>query len=165
MRLPAEHVEALRMGGLVHDVGKIGTPDQILRKPGRLSDEEWVLMRAHTIMGEEILRHVEQLSHLLPLVRWHHERLDGSGYPDGLKGSEIPLLVRILSVADVFEAYTAERPYHPGRPASDGLKLLQHEVSLNRLDNRVVKALEVILVSQGLVHMPLRGQNDLQEAS
>ncbi len=165
MGLPAEHIEALRMGGLVHDVGKIGTPDHILRKPGKLTDEEWVLMRAHTIMGEEILRHVEQLSHLLPLVRWHHERLDGSGYPDGLKGDEIPLLVRILSVADVFEAYTAERPYHPGRPASDGLKLLQHEVTLNRMDSRVVNALEVILVSQGLVHMTLRSQNDLQEAA
>ena len=165
MGLPAEHVEALRLGGLVHDVGKIGVPDVILRKPDKLTDEEWVMMRAHTTMGEEILRHVEQLGHLLPLVRWHHERLDGSGYPDQLRGDEIPHLVRILSVADVFEAFTAERPYHPGRTAIDGLRLLQREVQQQRMDAQIVAAFESILLSQGFVDVPMRGEQDLQDAA
>ena len=151
MGLPAEHVEALRLGALIHDVGKIGVPDQILRKPGKLTDEEWVLMRAHTTMGEEILRPVEQLHHLLPLVRWHHERLDGSGYPDGLRGNQIAPLVRILSVADVFEAFTAERPYHPGRPARDGLQLLKQEVASGHMDGAIVAAFEELLLCQGLI--------------
>ncbi len=162
--LPAEHIEALRLGALIHDVGKIGVPDHVLRKPGKLTDEEWIMMRSHTTMGEEILHPVEQLRHLLPLVRWHHERLDGSGYPDGLTGDAIPFLVRVLSVADVFEAFTAERPYHPGRPASDGLKLLNDEVQRGLLDGRVVEALETILVCQGFID-EYAGEHDLQDAA
>lgn len=165
LALPAEHIEALRLGGLIHDVGKIGVPDDILRKPGTLDTAEWTTMRAHTTMGEEILRPVEKLRHLLPLVRWHHERLDGSGYPDGLKGEQIPLMVRILSVADVFEAFTAERPYHPGRPASAGLRLLQEEVALHRLDPQVLAVFAQILVNQGLVSDTARGEQDLQDAA
>jgi diguanylate cyclase (GGDEF)-like protein len=165
MGLPAEHIEALRLGGLVHDVGKIGVPDVILRKPGKLTDEEWVMMRAHTTMGEEILRHVEQLGHLLPLVRWHHERLDGSGYPDQLRGDDIPQLVRILSVADVFEAFTAERPYHPGRPAIEGLQLLQREAAQGKMDPYVVEILERILIGKGLINEGARGEQDLALAA
>ena len=148
MQLPAEHMEALHMGGLIHDIGKIGVSDQILRKPGKLTDEEWVQMRAHTTMGEAILRPVEHLHHLLPLVRWHHERLDGSGYPDGLRETEIPELVRILSIADVFEAYTADRPYHPGRSIQEGLAFLTEEVQQHRLDGRIVAIFRHVLLRQ-----------------
>ncbi len=163
MNLPAEYVEVLRLGGLIHDVGKIGVPDQVLRKPGKLDDAEWKLMKAHTTMGEEILRPVEQLHHLLPLVRWHHERLDGSGYPDGLRGDEIPLLVRILSVADVFEAFTAERPYHPGRPAVEGLRLLQREAQEGKMDPYIVEVFEQILLAQGLIaESYAHGEQDLR---
>ncbi len=151
LALPAEHVEALRLGGLIHDVGKIGVPDHILRKPGKLTPEEWAMMQAHTTMGETILRSVEQLRHLLPLVRWHHERLDGSGYPDGLRGPQISQLVRIPSVADVYEAFTAERPYHPGRSAKEGLAFLAQEAAARRLDAMMVAALRRILIAQGLL--------------
>jgi len=151
--------ETLRLGALIHDVGKIGIPDQVLRKPGRLTEEEWVMMRAHTTMGEAILQPVTQLRHLLPLVRWHHERLDGSGYPDGLRGDQIAPLVRILSVADVFEAYTAERPYHPGRPATDGMRLLKEEVTLGHLDGDIVCAFETLMLCQGLI------DGDIDEAA
>jgi HD-GYP domain-containing protein (c-di-GMP phosphodiesterase class II) len=145
----AEEIEALRLGGLVHDVGKIGVPVQILRKPGKLDAKEWVQMQAHAAMGEAILRPVEHLRHLLPLVRSHHERLDGTGYPDGLKGDEIPDLVRITSVADVFDAFTAERPYHQGRSALEGLRLLRDEVKKERMDSRVVAAMERLLWKLG----------------
>jgi diguanylate cyclase (GGDEF)-like protein/PAS domain S-box-containing protein len=166
MNLPAEYVEVLRLGGLVHDVGKIGVPDHILRKPGKLDDAEWRQMQAHATMGEEILRPVEQLRHLLPLVRWHHERLDGSGYPDGLRGDEIPLLVRILSVADVFEAFTAERPYHPGRPAVEGLRLLQREAAEGRMDAYIIEVFEAILLSQGVIEDTCTvGEFDLRVAA
>ena len=161
MHLPTEYVEALRLGGLVHDVGKIGVSDQVLRKPGKLDPEEWRQMQQHTVMGEAILRPLEQLRQLLPLVRWHHERLDGSGYPDKLRGDEIPLLVRILSVADVFEAFTAERPYHPGRPAIEGLRLLQREAAEGKMDPYVVEVFEGILICQGLVTDGVRGEQDL----
>jgi diguanylate cyclase (GGDEF)-like protein len=163
MNLPTEYVEVLRLGGLVHDVGKIGVPDQVLRKPGKLDDDEWRQMQAHTTMGEEILRPVEQLHHLLPLVRWHHERLDGSGYPDGLRGDEISLLVRILSVADVFEAFTAERPYHPGRPAIEGLRLLQREAAQGKMDPYIVEVFESLLLCQGLIEEAYaHGEQDMQ---
>lgn len=163
--LPTEHIEALRLGGLIHDIGKIGVPDGVLRKPGKLDAEEWAQMQAHTTMGAEILRHVEKLHHLLPLVRWHHERLDGSGYPDGLRGEQIPLLVRILSVADVFEAFTAERPYHPGRSATAGLLLLQQEVQANRMDAAVVQAFEDMLICQGLIEDYAHGEQDMRQAA
>ncbi len=166
MNLPAEYVEVLRLGGLVHDVGKIGVPDHILRKPGKLDGDEWRQMQAHPTMGEEILRPVEQLHHLLPLVRWHHERLDGSGYPDGLRGDEIPLLVRILSVADVFEAFTAERPYHPGRPAVEGLRLLQREAAEGKMDPYIVEVFETILLCQGLIEDAFTvGERDVRVAA
>lgn len=145
LELPPEDIERVRMGGLVHDVGKIAVPDAILSKPAPLSAEEWHIMRAHAVQGEAILSNVEALRPLLPLVRWHHERLDGSGYPDGLRGDAIPLLVRILTVADIMEAYTAVRPYHAGRTTQEGLRHLQNEVLAGKLDGAVVAALAATL--------------------
>ena len=163
MGLPTEHIEALRLGGQIHDVGKIGVPDDVLRKPGKLTDAEWVSMRQHPIMGETIVRAVEPLRHLLPLVRWHHERLDGSGYPDGLRGDDIPLLVRILSVADIFEAYTAERPYHPARSAQEGIALLHASVTDGLLDATVVDAMTRALRAMGVT--TLTDQQDWPQAA
>ncbi len=151
IRLSYEEIEILRLGGLVHDVGKIGVSDEILRKPGKLTKDEWNIMQAHTTMGEAILAPLHQMRVFIPLTRWHHERLDGSGYPDGLKGDEIPMLVRILSVADVFDAYTAERPYHPGRSALDGITFLRKEANSNRLDTKYVEALAQILEEERYV--------------
>lgn len=113
MGLAAATVEDLRIAGLLHDIGKIGTYDVILDKSDKLTAEEFALVKLHSAKGEEILKPIKQLRHLLPIIRAHHERMDGRGYPDGLRGEEIPLSARILCVADTFDAMTADRPYRP----------------------------------------------------
>jgi putative nucleotidyltransferase with HDIG domain len=101
----------LYLGGLLHDIGKIGVPDQVLRKPGRLTDAEFEQVKQHTTVGDAILGHVKQLAHLRPLVRNHHEQFNGRGYPDGLTGEAIPFGARLLAVADSCDAMMSERPY------------------------------------------------------
>jgi PAS domain S-box-containing protein/putative nucleotidyltransferase with HDIG domain len=109
--IKGKDIDLLRIAALLHDVGKIGTYDMILEKPGKLTDEEFALIRMHPVRGEEILKPINHLSELLPIVRHHHERLDGRGYPDGLKNNEIPFLSKIICIADSFDAMTADRPY------------------------------------------------------
>ena len=113
MRLSEAELEQLEWAGLLHDIGKIGIRDAVLLKPDRLTREERILMNEHPVKGEEILKDVDQLSRERPLIRHHHEWFNGSGYPDRLVGEEIPLLARVLHVADAFEAMTASRPYRP----------------------------------------------------
>ncbi len=114
-----EHdLKSLERVGLLHDVGKIGTPESILLKPAGLSDEEWQVVREHPEMGGHIVETIPFLAHLMPVVRSHHERWDGLGYPDRLKGDKIPLLARVLAVADAFDAMTSDRPYRKGMPTS-----------------------------------------------
>lgn len=114
MDLSPERVEGIRLGALIHDVGKIYVPSEILNRPGRLSDAEFALIKTHSEVGFEIVRDVEFPWPVAQMIRQHHERLDGSGYPDGLKGEEIILEARVLAVADVVEAMTSHRPYRPG---------------------------------------------------
>jgi putative nucleotidyltransferase with HDIG domain len=111
MRLGEADLEALEWGGLLHDVGKIGVPDNVLLKQERLNREERMIMNGHPVLGAQIIQPVTRLSRELPIIRHHHEWYNGSGYPDRLIGDEIPLLARILHVADAFEAMTAQRPY------------------------------------------------------
>ncbi len=111
MRLGDADLEALEWGGLLHDVGKIGVPDNVLLKQERLNREERMIMNAHPVLGAQIIAPVTRLSRELPIIRHHHEWYNGSGYPDRLIGDEIPILARILHVADAFEAMTAQRPY------------------------------------------------------
>jgi putative nucleotidyltransferase with HDIG domain len=111
MRLTESDLEALEWGGLLHDVGKIGVPDNVLLKQERLNREERMIMNAHPVLGAQIIAPVTRLSRELPIIRHHHEWYNGSGYPDRLIGDEIPILARILHVADAFEAMTAQRPY------------------------------------------------------
>lgn len=111
MGLSTKEIENLRMAGLLHDIGKIGIPDSVLNKPARLTAAERIMIDSHPVTSAEIVGKIEALAHLMPTIRHHHERWDGKGYPDGLKGDEIPLLARILAVGDGFEAMTAERPY------------------------------------------------------
>jgi HD-GYP domain-containing protein (c-di-GMP phosphodiesterase class II) len=113
MRLSESELEQLEWAGLLHDIGKIGIRDAVLLKPDRLTREERILMNEHPVKGEEILKDVDQLARERPLIRHHHEWFNGSGYPDRLVGEEIPLLARVLHVADAFEAMTASRPYRP----------------------------------------------------
>jgi putative nucleotidyltransferase with HDIG domain len=111
MRVSEPELEALEWGGLLHDVGKIGVPDSVLKKQERLTRDERMVMNAHPVLGAEIIAPVTKLAPELPIIRHHHEWYNGSGYPDRLIGDEIPKLARILHVADAFEAMTAQRPY------------------------------------------------------
>ncbi len=140
MNLSEPELEQLEWAGLLHDIGKIGIRDAVLLKPERLTREERMLMNEHPAKGEEILRDVDQLAKVRPLIRHHHEWYNGSGYPDRLIGEEIPLLARVLHVADAFEAMTASRPYRPVplRPA-EALAELQRYAGI-QFDPQVVDA-------------------------
>jgi cyclic di-GMP phosphodiesterase len=112
--LTDEQLTALRRGGFLHDIGKVAVPDSILRKPGALTGEEMEIMKMHTVVGEGICSPLRTLRLVLPIIRHHHEKLDGSGYPDGLKGDQIPLTARVLQIVDIYDALTTERPYNHG---------------------------------------------------
>lgn len=113
LRLDEDEIIALRRGGYLHDLGKIAVPDEILKKGANLTSEEWVIMRRHPITGENICRPLRSLRLVLPIIRNHHEHFNGTGYPDGLEGRNIPQLARILQVVDVYDALTTTRPYKP----------------------------------------------------
>jgi putative nucleotidyltransferase with HDIG domain len=139
--LPEEEVSKIRVSATLHDVGKIGIEDRVLKKPGVLTNEEFEIMKRHTVMGYEIVRQVKQLEEMLPGIRWHHEALNGKGYPDGIRGDEIPLMVRIIAVADTFDAITTDRPYQAGRDFPAAIEiLLKHAGS--KYDPIVVDALQ-----------------------
>ena len=128
LRLDARELEALRRGGIVHDIGKIGIPDAILLKPGKLTDAEMTTMKQHTVIGDRLCGSFRALSHVRPIIRSHHERLDGSGYPDGLKGDDVPLLAQIIAIADVYDAVTTDRPYRTAESPEAGYAALREEV-------------------------------------
>jgi putative two-component system response regulator len=111
--LDSGSLKALQRGGILHDIGKLGIPDSILLSPNALSGEEWTVMRQHTLIGERICQPLRSFRPVLPIIRYHHERWDGGGYPDGLRGEEIPLTARILQMVDVFDALCSQRPYKP----------------------------------------------------
>ena len=142
--LPPADRPVLRMGARFHDIGKIGIPDAVLQKAGLLTPAERVLVRTHPVVGEEILRPLTTLAPVLALVRGHHERLDGSGYPDGLRGDQIPRTVRILSAVDVYDSLTSVRPYRPAMTPDGAMALLQDEARSGYWDARVVDALAAL---------------------
>lgn len=113
LELPPPKRDALSLGALLHDVGKVHIPKAILDKPGPLTPEEWEVVKGHPVMGYEMLREFPELEAALPVVRHHHERFDGTGYPDGLAGQAIPLEARIMAVSDAFDAMRSDRPYRP----------------------------------------------------
>jgi len=129
---------ALFRGGYLHDIGKVSIPDSILFKGGVLSEEEWDVMRLHTVRGEEICRPMKSLAPVLPIIRSHHERWDGSGYPDGLAGPDIPLLARILQVADIYDALTTSRPYKPAFPHAHAVEVMMEEANRGWRDPELV---------------------------
>lgn len=126
VNLPEEEVERIKLGALLHDVGKIGIPESVLKKPDKLSDEEWEIMKKHpTIGAEKVLEPNEALRDLIPIVKYHHERIDGLGYPEHLKGKDIPLAARIVSVADAYHALVSDRPYRKGMPVEKACEILR----------------------------------------
>jgi len=124
--LPEAALRVLHRGGMLHDVGKIGIPEAILGKPGRLSEDEFAVMRRHPVIGVEICRPLRSrlVTQALPIIRHHHERMDGGGYPDGLAGAAIPLLARIAAISDAYDAMTSDRPYRPGMSPAQALEIL-----------------------------------------
>ncbi len=145
--LPRSQLLALHRGGFLHDIGKIAVPDAILFKPGPLDEAEWAVMRAHTTKGEEICRHIRTLAPVLPIIRHHHERWDGSGYPDGLRGEDIPLVARILQVADVYDALTSVRPYKRALSPAEALAVLDAETRRGWRDPGIVGLLHGLMDS------------------
>jgi HD-GYP domain-containing protein (c-di-GMP phosphodiesterase class II) len=140
MNLPAPFMETLQISAQLHDVGKIGIEDHILKKPGALTAEEFEVMKTHTTKGANILRPVTQLAEMLPGIELHHEALDGRGYPYGLQGDQIPLLAKVIAVADTFDALTTNRPYQHAHTSEEALKIIQN-LAGKRLDPEPVAAL------------------------
>jgi putative two-component system response regulator len=137
--LEREDLLTLYQGGFMHDIGKVGIPDSILFKPGRLNEEEWKVMRTHTTRGVEICRHVKSLARVVPLIRHHHERWDGSGYPDGLVGERTPLLARLLQIGDIYDALTSPRPYKNAMSPAKALRIIGEETARGWRDPQVVE--------------------------
>src|SRR5919108_4088466 len=119
LELELNEVQSVELGAVLHDIGKVRVPESILNKPGPLDDEEWVVMKTHPEIGEQILRPIQSLQAILPIVRHHHERWDGTGYPDGLAGHAIPLGARIVAVCDAYRAMTEDRPYRAALPEGE----------------------------------------------
>jgi len=152
MGMPEDFLETVQVSAQLHDVGKIGIEDRILKKPGALTAEEFEIMKTHTTKGANILRPVAKLKDMIPGIELHHESLDGRGYPHGIKGDEIPLLPRIIAVADTFDALTTNRPYQQAHDCDDALRII-HSIAGKRLDPTAVAALQAIY-ERGEIRVP-----------
>ena len=139
MQVPVADGGGVEFGFLLHDVGKVAIPDAILYKPDTLTEEERALMAQHPVIGAEIVREIAFLTDAVAIVRSHHERWDGTGYPDRLRGEEIPLAARVFTVADVLDALTTDRPYRPASPMAEAREMIRAERG-RQFDPRVVDA-------------------------
>jgi putative nucleotidyltransferase with HDIG domain len=146
--LPAKQVELIRKAGLLHDIGKLGISEAILFKPGRLTPFEYNVVKGHVTLGAEILETSYSLHNLIPIVRYHHERYDGKGYPSGLSGSQIPFEARILAIADAVEAMASDRPYRRGRDLHEIIDELR-KYSGTQFDPSGVRAFIELAKEQG----------------
>jgi HD-GYP domain-containing protein (c-di-GMP phosphodiesterase class II) len=144
--MTASEAQTLGQAGQLHDIGKVAIPDAILRKPGPLSPDEWTITRQHPAVSAEVVSYVPTLRHIAPIIRAHHERMDGSGYPDGLAGDEIPLGARILAVVDSYAAITTDRPYRSAKSPAWALAELRRGAG-TQFDPNVVAALERVLAA------------------
>ena len=151
--LPEKQLELVKMAAKLHDLGKIGVPEQILRKAGPLNDEEWQIMREHPTLGAKILQPIESLAELVPIVQCHHERWNGSGYPAGLKGTDIPLEARLIAVIDSFHAIISERPYKKAMPVSYALDQLRNQAGTN-FDPDLIETFCSIMDADGNIRFP-----------
>jgi putative two-component system response regulator len=146
--LDEDSIVALRRGGYLHDLGKIAVPDEILKKGSDLSPEEWEIMKRHPVTGENICRPLKSLRLVLPIIRHHHEHVDGSGYPDGLRAGEIPLLPRVLQVVDVYDALRTERPYKPALGHDQSAQTMREKARQGLLDGELVNEFLSMLLEQ-----------------
>jgi putative two-component system response regulator len=147
-----DDLDALHRGGYLHDVGKVGVPDAVLLKPGPLTAEEFALMKKHPQIGDTLCAPLQSLRRVRPIVRGHHERLDGSGYPDGLRGDEVPLLAQIVGIVDVFDALTSVRPYRVALRKEEAGQYLVSQAAEGKFDRRYVDAfLDTLVLANGPV--------------
>jgi putative nucleotidyltransferase with HDIG domain len=173
LELPKRDLQFLEVGGYLHDIGKIGIRDNVLLKPGRLTDQERALIEEHPTIGLNIVQYVDLAEEVRELVIGHHERLDGTGYPRGLEGDQISIFARIGSVADIYDALTTERPYKPGLTVEEAMALLKRGVNDGHLDDHVVQSLIRALPLWGrrlrtdasLKGISLPDMNDLESAT
>jgi putative two-component system response regulator len=147
LNLAEELRVALRRAGTVHDIGKVAVPEHILLKPGPLTPDEWKVMKDHPLVGERICAPLKTFRHVLPVIRHHHEKLDGSGYPDGLKGEEIPLTARVLQTVDIYDALTTTRPYREALSPQKAFGVIREEVKRGWWDGALVDKMEELIMS------------------
>jgi putative two-component system response regulator len=140
--LPEDQITALRRAGVVHDIGKIAIPDAIILKPSSLTPDEWKLMREHPVCGERICAPLKSFRLVLPIIRHHHEKFDGSGYPDGLRGEATPITARVMQIVDVYDALTTIRPYKPAFSITDALQTMKQEVARGWWDPQIFEQFE-----------------------
>jgi len=140
-----EELSALRIGGVLHDIGKVVIPESVLLKKGQLSDAEWELVRQHPIVGEQLCAPLTSLRPVLPIIRHHHERFDGSGYPDGLKGPRIPLVARVFQIGDIYDALTTQRPYKGALSRSQAMEIMQEHVNQGWIDPSLLAQFRQVL--------------------
>jgi putative two-component system response regulator len=145
MNMDHESVKYLEISAMIHDIGKVGTPEAILNKPGALEDHEFFIIKNHPEIGARILRPLTALEPCVDAILHHHEKLDGSGYPDGLKGDQIPLQTRIVAVADIFDALYSDRPYRGKMPLDKVMEIIQKDTDRGKLDSIVVRTLNDLI--------------------
>jgi putative two-component system response regulator len=157
-----ENIKALRWAGIVHDVGKVAVPDLILLKPGPLTPEEMVIMRKHSEVGERICAPLRSFRLVLPIIRHHHEKRNGSGYPDGLRGEEIPLTARILQLADVYDALTTDRPYRTAVASEIALSMMDEEATHGWWDRDLFEVFRDMIRESLVASLPQPAQRQLR---
>jgi putative two-component system response regulator len=146
LKLPEEIQVALRRAGIVHDIGKVAVPEHILLKPGPLTPEERKIMEQHPLTGERICAPLKSFRRVLPIIRYHHEKLNGSGYPDGLKGEEIPLTARVLQTVDIYDSLTTDRPYRKAFAPQAAFAMMNEEVKKGWWDGSLLNEFEALIV-------------------
>ncbi len=157
--LSADDIVALRRAGVIHDVGKVVVPDAVLLKPGPLTPDERAIIKQHSEAGEHICAPLKSFRTVLPIIRHHHERWDGSGYPDGLSGEAIPLLARVLQIADVFDALTTTRPYRRALTHQEAWNILEEEVRRGWWDGNIVREFRNMISTEGISRPAHREEN------
>ena len=152
LSLDQADLQTLHRGGFLHDIGMLAIPEPVLRKEGTLSPEEFELIKAHTVIGESLCGNLRSLSAVKPIVRHHHERLDGSGYPDGLRGDQIPVVAQIMGIVDVYDAVTTRRPYQHAKPTDVALDILRRQAQLGWRRQDLVEEFATTINSGGFVN-------------
>jgi putative two-component system response regulator len=142
-----DDLQALYRGGFLHDIGMLAISDSVLRRAGPLEPDEFELVRSHTVVGDKLCSNLRSLQRVRPIVRWHHERLDGSGYPDGLQGEQIPLIAQIVGVVDVYEALTTQRPYQSPLSTREAAQILLEQVTRGWRRQDIVESFVEMVVS------------------